>query len=709
QQQYKISVLAHNSYGDSNRVSLTVGVSNIPDVPPKVFNSSFNINENSSPGRVIGKLNFDKGEAPVDSIELTGENKELFMVDKEGTVYVSGELDYEQKNVYFLQYTVTTSLGVSNISACTIKVNNIPEIAPTLKPVTYEAYYHDFHIGVPLGNILVDSGDTAIKSITLSPESPFGVFRDGDIYPKKDFSGKNTEFSLVAVATNDFGQSNEVNVNIKVYAIPVLENTVLSVDENISVGSVIGTVNIISEGMKSVTEFRLSDSSVFGIDNSGRLTLNSKLDYETKTNYTLQVVATNDFGESEPVNVTINIINIPDGEPVLKPAVFSIAEDSKVGNLVGDVEIITSGLSPLTDMRLEGIGAEKFGIDLNGDVTLLQLIDYEQTKSFYLRAIATNAIGKSEAVDVVVDVLNIIDQVPVLKTFTETIDENVTSGTVIGKIEILDKGDSDITVFELSGEGSDHFTIDINGTIRVGSNAVLDYETMNKYVLKAIALNTAGSSDEIDIAINIANIVESKPVLAMPFGNYIDKNVAIGTTVTTIHTNGSNLDENTVDSYSIVSGNTNNVFMITSDGVIQTASALDDQAVSVYTLKIVVHNTAGDSIPVTFVVNVSKEAFRVFQTAQKSSENNVMAISGKYVLAGSSHVDNRGAVYLFKKDENDNLIELEKIMASDGETTDWFGTSVDIDGDFFCCWCYRERLLCRSSLPFSNRCERQRK
>ncbi len=71
-----------------------------------------------------------------------------------------------------------------------------------------------------------------------------------------------------------------------------------------------------------------------------------------------------------------------------------------------------------------------------------------------------------------------------------------------------------------------------------------------------------------------------------------------------------------------------------------------------------------------------------------------IAISGDYIVAGARHNDydaanmntlsNAGAAYIFKKDEGgtDNWGEVKKIVASDRAADDWFGSTVDIDGDY---------------------------
>ena len=59
-----------------------------------------------------------------------------------------------------------------------------------------------------------------------------------------------------------------------------------------------------------------------------------------------------------------------------------------------------------------------------------------------------------------------------------------------------------------------------------------------------------------------------------------------------------------------------------------------------------------------------------------------VSISGDYVIVGARGQDNRrGAAYIFKRDGN-TWVEEQKLVASDGDTTDQFGYSVSISGDY---------------------------
>ncbi|MCK4440657.1 MAG: FG-GAP repeat protein, partial [Sulfurovaceae bacterium] len=77
-------------------------------------------------------------------------------------------------------------------------------------------------------------------------------------------------------------------------------------------------------------------------------------------------------------------------------------------------------------------------------------------------------------------------------------------------------------------------------------------------------------------------------------------------------------------------------------------------------------------------------------TASDPDENDYfgrsVSISGDYVIIGAYGNDDNGSgsgsVYIFKKDNNDNFTEIAKLIASDPDENDNFGASVSISGDY---------------------------
>ena len=473
------SVTAHNSYGTGKTVTGSVKVNNIPDTPPTVYSTSMQIDENSPIGTSIGNLTLKHGEAAVDAIEISGEGHELFTADPDGTVRVAGDLDYESNISYSLTFSAVSTLGKSNTATLSVGINNVPDVAPTLQTSTVSRHFKEFSIGQTLANLLVDAGDTPVRSVTLQPDSPFGVRVNGELYLASAFTGETNEFNLTAVAVNDFGAGNSVNVAIHVDAQPILSATRLTVDENASAGTAIGKIGIVSEGMVPIESFS-ADSALFTIDSDGtvRVAQGTELDYETLTGYGLNVTAANRFGNSNTVALNISVNNVPETAPTLQDLNVTIYSDTSTGTLLGNV-LVDEGDTPISEFALSE--SSPFTIDLAGNVRLTGSYLGDGEEVYHLSARAKNAYGWSDASDVNISVVIL----PVLLSDTDltVYYYDRMSGTVLKEISIGANGHA-IKNVTLTGTGNEDFEIDLNGTLRVASGVTLDAERRQDYALQ---------------------------------------------------------------------------------------------------------------------------------------------------------------------------------------------------------------------------------
>ncbi|CAA6816232.1 MAG: Unknown protein [uncultured Sulfurovum sp.] len=85
--------------------------------------------------------------------------------------------------------------------------------------------------------------------------------------------------------------------------------------------------------------------------------------------------------------------------------------------------------------------------------------------------------------------------------------ENLAVGTLVGDVNISDKGDSNITKIDLLGNVNGSFEVNKEGNIKV--LVYLDYESRTAYNLRYTATNDAGTSTEALLTIQIKNIFEN--------------------------------------------------------------------------------------------------------------------------------------------------------------------------------------------------------
>ncbi len=592
-------------------------------VVPTLANSTGNVAENSGTGTSVGTVTVsDAGDSAITAITLSGTGSDNFSVSTTGAITVASgaTLDYESTTSYALKAKATNSAGDSAEVDVTITVTDVADVVPTLAAFT-GSITENSAAATSIGTITIsDAGDNAISAITLSGTGSdnFSVSTAGAITVASGASldyESTTNYALKAKATNDAGESAEVDVAISVTnvtdVVPTLASFTGSIAENSVAGTSVGTITISDAGDSAITAIALSGtgSANFSVSTAGAITVASgaTLDYESTTSYALKAKATNDAGESAEVDVTISVTDVVDVVPTLAAFTGSIAENSGAGAMVGMMTITDAGDSAITAITLSGTGSDNFSVSTTGKLTVAPdaSLDYESTIAYALKAKATNDAGESAEVDVTIDITDVADVVPVLAASTASIAENSAEGASVGTVTISDPGDSAITEITLSGAGHENFSVDTVGHINVAAGAALDYEATASYALTAKATNSAGDSTGVDVTITLTNVAEFVPTLAASTGEVIE-HAAAGTAVGTVTI--SDQGDTPISSMTL-SGTGNENFAINAAGNITVAAGakLIYALTPSFTLKAKATNDAGDSASVNVAITVLKD------------------------------------------------------------------------------------------------------
>jgi len=510
--EYNLVAIARSGSGDSNRISLNIYIDDVLEVGmPSLEDFNIAVDENISNGTQIGTLSFEEGESPIDAMTLSGVGSSNFSIDTNGTLFISqdADIDYEKFESYKLKVIAINSNGSSNTAIIRIDINDIDDKVFELWTFTGSIPENTSTVTI-IGKISIATpGDGNISDYTLTGRGSenFSIDENGTIrvssFANLDYE-TTARYDLQTTVISDGGESEATSVFIYILNIsehiPILKPFTGSVQENASIGTAVGQIDDIG-GDSPIISYSIDDNSSFNIDENGTVRVTAALDYEVKKIYILEVTATNVVGESSPEPMTINIANIIDDEAVLNDVTLTVSEDSNISTIVGVVDVNSTGTSAITNMRLEGIGAEKFSIDVNGTVTLEQNLDYEIKKVYNLRAIATNTKADSPEANITIEVINIAENLPELNVFKGFVEDNATAGTRVGNITFVTRGDSLVNGFVLSGDGHENFSIDLNGTVRVSDIAFLDENIKKTYTLTVSANNMLGSSATVDATI----------------------------------------------------------------------------------------------------------------------------------------------------------------------------------------------------------------
>jgi len=263
------------------------------------------------------------------------------------------------------------------------------------------------------------------------------------------------------------------------------------------------------------------------------------------------------------------------GEVATISNLTTTVDENAISNTnIGKINVLDIGDSAITSYNISGVGSSNFDIDTNGNITVNNgaNIDYETNTKYTLTVNAINNAGASNSAILIININNLSDTIPKLSNFTTSIDENISSGTIIGTVPIIIN--DGITSMILSGDGADKFDILATGVIALKVNQTLDYETKLSYILKVTAINGAGNSEVKDVNITLNHIA---PVIITNSFSVNENQLNIGTILA--------VDDDNL-TYSISSSDSDNININNSTGTITFKITPDYELKSSYAITI---------------------------------------------------------------------------------------------------------------------------
>ena len=220
--------------------------------------------------------------------------------------------------------------------------------------------------------------------------------------------------------------------------------------------------------------------------------------------------ATDSYFNKSSRSLSIEVLDINETipkPPSLKDSNLSLNENNDTGTLIGSISIEHQGTSTIDSFKLIGEDAQFFEVNKKGEIFSKEIFDFETKERYSLKVEARNKIGKSNQVSLIIKIKDIPDIKPTVQNITISISENRPIGTLIGRANIINSGDSEITDILITGYGHERFQITPNGDIYVES--YLDYESFNLYYLQYRAVNKAGEGETANLTVRVTNLFEN--------------------------------------------------------------------------------------------------------------------------------------------------------------------------------------------------------
>ena len=531
QSSYSFSVLANDGVQIAfQMVTLDVVDQDLED-PVIISLETAAINENIGADQVIYTA-ISQDESVVSYSLSAGHDAGLSIDSVTGEVSLSIDPDHEIKTDYSFTVVAEDTAGNSAQKAITVTVTDLDDADPVITSgaiaaaidensgagqVIYTAVADDS--ADISGGVTYSLSDDSDPSLLINASSGQVSLIDNPNYEVQ------AQYSFTVIATDaagneSAGQPVTLDINNLDDTQPSItsDETVNAVDENSGADQVIYTAAAedIGDTTDGVVSFSLGLDSDDGLAIdvvTGEVSLADNPDFEAKSQYSFTVVATDNAGNQDEKQLTLNINNLDELAPTFNSLVnASVLESTPSGSIVYRTLVDDSAdTSAGVNFSLSEDSDEALSINSEtGEVTLNEVLDYAAQSIYNFTVIADDGVNQSQQAVT----LSVIDQDLEPPEFTSAttgdIDENIGENQVIYTALTNDES---IVTYSLTEDSDSNLIIDSStGGVTLQVNP--DYEQVNQYSFTVMAEDTMGNqSDPHSVVINVNNLDDTPAVI----------------------------------------------------------------------------------------------------------------------------------------------------------------------------------------------------
>jgi len=324
-------------------------------------------------------------------------------------------------------------------------------------------------------------------------------------------------YLLTVSVTDSVGTPQTETITIDLNDLNEVPTSLLSshgaVDENSPLGTRIGTLSSTDIDAGDSATYSLVDDAggLFAVyPNTGEITVNGSLDFETSANHTIIARITDKGGLVLDRSFIISLVDIHEA-PVLVGDTFGLAENSANGAFVGTlVATDVDAGDTLTFSLVGGNTGGAFAIDTTTGVISVAngaLLDFESQSVFSLTAQVADAAGLIQQQSVTVN-LSDLNERPTLGASHFHIPEWSAVGTAVGVVSASDVDAGDFLTYSfVSGNTGGRFVIDpATGQISVANATNFTFESRSSYTISVRVQDAGDLTQTSDITLVIDNV-----------------------------------------------------------------------------------------------------------------------------------------------------------------------------------------------------------
>ena len=523
---------------DTITVSVTVSRNRAP-----VFTEGSTIRsiaENTEAGTNIGSaVTATDPDGDTLTYSLGGTDAASFSLDSgTGQLRTSAALDYETKSSYSIIITADDGDGGSASIPVTVNVTNVNDNAPIFTEGSSTTRSVHRKIPGPLVSVNVGSPVTATDSendeityrLSGTDSHVFSLNQStGQLRTQTAsfFSDLRNTFS-VKITASDGSLSTAIDVTINIDNNPVFSegsSTTRSIAENRDIGVNIDTPVTATDPASDTLTYSLggTDADSFRLNSgTGQLKTGATFDYETKSSYTITVTASNTYGGSKSITVTVNVTNVneapvfTDGTSTTRSIGLNPPSNAPIGKPVAATDPEGDTLT----YSKSGTKAHLFGLDT--ETGQLKMSHHNFTSGDKITMTVTDGTY-TDTIEVTIE----FDVTPIFsdgKQATRSVATNAAIGTNVGSpITAADPGNALTHTYQIIPTGSQWnktltsttFSID-SSTGQLQTKALIYLNVGVSYTFKVKVFNSWDGTAFIDVTVTVVAQASAPAVQQTP-------------------------------------------------------------------------------------------------------------------------------------------------------------------------------------------------
>ncbi|MEZ4885108.1 MAG: cadherin domain-containing protein [Chitinophagales bacterium] len=622
---YSIRLRTQDNSGGSFEKQATIHILDANENPVELTINNTNISENAPFATSIGVFNtvdpdiFDTHFYSFANI-TPNNNNQFIIVEDELRSFET--FDYETQQVYFVYVQTNDGKGGIYTQQFIINVNDAND-APTALQLSSNTIAENLPESSNVGYFNTTDED-AEDNFTYALVSGFGgednaSFKiEGNQLISAEMFDLDTKSSYsILVRTYDkseayFDQIFTILITDANDAPTALSLANPSLSENNAINAVISIFSTTDEDANDTFTYTLvggqgsNDNSSFAI-NGNQLLAKESFNFEAKNQYNIRVQTNDGNGGMFEEVFTISIQNANDAPTMLAINQATIEENQPVNSLIGAFTATDEDTNETFTYSFVNEGShnnQKFQL-VGNELRTFEAFNYEAQTEYYVNIKVTDKGNASYTKSFLITILNANDAPTALQLSSNTIAENLASGSKVGNFTATDEDFNEQFTYSLvsgiNDDDNEYFQIVGN---ELQSATMFDLDTKSTYQIRAQVRDKADATYEKAWTITITDANDAPTAMSMS-SQFIAENQPIETVVGSLST--ADVDANDTFTYSLVSGsgdNDNGSFHIV-DNQLVSAVVFNYEVKNSYTIRIQTDDGNGGSFEASFVVQIT--------------------------------------------------------------------------------------------------------